>query len=99
MRIRKKKTGSSEAVEVWGPRLRMPSEATYPVVQVINGNEQDIRFLRSHRNGTAAQNYQEKRQPGQEPGRIHVSRCIRGIPVRRAGLPPDRNHPLINTLS
>ena len=75
--------------------LGMACQATYPVVQVINGNEQDIGFLRRHRAGTADQGYQEKRQPGKDPGRIHVSRCIRGIPFRRAGLPADRHHPLI----
>ena len=47
MRIRKKKTGSSEAVEAWGPRLRMPPEATHPVIEVVNGNKENIRAFRT----------------------------------------------------
>ena len=44
MGIIKENSGCGQAVEVRGPGLRMPAQATDPVVEVVHGNEQNVGF-------------------------------------------------------
>ena len=44
MGIVKENSGCGQAVQVWRLGLRMPAQATDPVVQVIHRNEQNVWF-------------------------------------------------------
>jgi len=84
MRIREQETGSGEAVEVRSPSLGMACQATHPVVEVIDGNEEDIGPLRSPETRPAGQYYYEKSKPGHKPWEMHRDRCSRGPSLRPA---------------
>ncbi|EGF29376.1 hypothetical protein RBWH47_04740 [Rhodopirellula baltica WH47] len=45
MCVREKHAPRREAIDVWRLRLRVPTEAADPVVQVIDRDQQDIRRL------------------------------------------------------
>ena len=44
MRICKDRTTGSQAIHVWRLNLRMPAEWTNPVIEIIDRNEQHVRF-------------------------------------------------------
>ena len=46
VRVRKKHASLCESIDVGRSCLRMPAQAPNPVIQVIDGNEQDVDLLR-----------------------------------------------------
>ena len=50
MRVLKKGPLASQSIDVWGFDQRMAPQATDPVILVVDGNKQDIRFVRSGQN-------------------------------------------------
>jgi hypothetical protein len=45
MGIGKKNAAPGQAIYVWHVSLRMPAQTANPIIEVINGNEQDVRSL------------------------------------------------------
>jgi hypothetical protein len=56
--ISKENTAGRESVEVRRNRLGMATQATDPIIQIVDGNEQDIGLICVNNSMTAAEEYQ-----------------------------------------
>ena len=74
MSIGEKCSGGGQTVEVWGLGLRMPGEATHPVIEIVNCYEQYVGRL----SGMNAEGYTKEEKNKQavfHQGRITVGQA------------------------
>ena len=59
MGIVKENPGCGQAVQVWRLGLRMPAHATYPIVQIVHRDEENVGFCYTHHWGQACPQAEE----------------------------------------